>query len=308
MTNYDTRDSTKEAWISENDNKNSIDNIVDIKKEIVNDNLLNDNKENKNYDSNDLFNKKNAREIEAHIIREKSNNNITLPKFQTQGTKDTKVSSKKSILMKNIELSNINHDSNINYDKIPTPKKPKWLIRPKRNFALLTNKGLVSVIIPFDAETQKYVISNIEDIETFENKNYILESLDIFNHSSAISLNTFELNKWITALYIFAGFIFEVILIYISILAVLLTILNLMICFCCIVINVKFIQRLIIIYENIKKNAKSRVVERMIEKENMYSQRLYDLTWEYGRDGLYLEINYKRSEQTSAKDLPPIKI
>jgi len=196
-----------------------------------------------------------------------------------------------------LDLGDINRAIGLaGYQRIETPRKPKWLLGHKKNHRLLEMKGRISNIIPFDSESQKYIISNKDDLDIFDSKKeYIINTVEKFNNNNAISLETYTLKLYIRILYMIMSIIVTFIVIYSCVLVTVITIMNPLIFFCSIILVIKLIRLLTYSYQALKKKVKSGVIKEMINIENQYSQETLKLTWDYASSGLYLEVFTKIS-------------
>jgi len=231
--------------------------------------------------------------LEKSIESEKKNVSFQITPVSLLDKSNSK--EKKPVPSINLEKIEEKASGLIENANILTPKKPKWFSGRKENHRLMNNNGLISIIIPYNADEKKYIASNVEDLSSFKNKEYITDKLDEFNKSTAINQEDFQLYTYQRLLFLLLSLILTSFLIYVFLIIVVLTLFNFMICFIFLVLIYKFIMRLIIIYSNIEAAVKSGIVKQMIEKENLHSIPTHQLTWIYGRDGLYLEINFHKS-------------
>ena len=147
-------------------------------------------------------------------------------------------------------------------------------------------KKLYTVVIPYDEISKKYKIQ-LEEIDIFENKEYIMATLEKLNQM--FNLNKLNIPLAITVLISLMYIILILFIMYIAIILSLLCLFNPLIILFILGILMQIVKLLVILFYSVKDHYKKRVIKRILQDENKNCEWA-KISWHYGRDGSWLEV------------------
>jgi hypothetical protein len=149
---------------------------------------------------------------------------------------------------------------------------------------------MMTIVIPFNENINKYTVQP-EEIDFFDNKDYILVTIDKFNQIFSLEKNYVPIP--VILFFSIIYFILSIVIIYCSTLVCLVCLLNPMVILVFILIIMKIIKILIIVVYGVKEKYKIHKIKKALEVENVESMKNFKIIWSYGRDGSWLEVNRK---------------
>ena len=179
---------------------------------------------------------------------------------------------------------------------LPIDPEDNYLITPNSNDAPNSkNKKFDTIIIPYNFKTNNYSI-NDEEIEGYENKDYLLNTLYNFNNEKeTIPIFTFDspyTPPLIKRCFIYLTFILiSLILLYLLFLIIILFSLNPIIIYFAYIFLIKvfgmFKSLKNTFYEKSKKKA---IIKKLNEESNSNYCKEHGLKWNFGLSAYWLEL------------------
>jgi hypothetical protein len=167
----------------------------------------------------------------------------------------------------------------------------------KRNSLSMTfdkKRQAFAIIIPYDDETNKYMIKQ-EDIHELESKDYINDTLEKFNKLFQMDKSYIPISLNIL-LFLF-DIIFTIAMLYGGAIVGLLCLYNPMILIFLLWLMVQILLKFVVfIHHSIGDKFKQRKIKAILKEESSKSDKVFNITWEYGRDGSWLEILKKEMQ------------